>query len=157
MLAADGREVLRYFEDVKVGDRYGSDSYFVTAEAIIAFAREFDVQPFHIDRAAADASDFGGLAASGWHTAAIAMRLFTTGELRFVGGAIGMSVDELRWPNAVRAGDKLRLETEMLETRRSRSKPDRGILRIRNVAMNQNNQVVLSYMAMALVHCRPSA
>jgi acyl dehydratase len=153
---ADGCEVLRYFEDVNVGDRFGSDSYLVTEESIIAFAREFDVQPFHIDRAAADASDFGGLAASGWHTAAIAMRLFTTGELQFVGGAIGMSVDELRWPNAVCAGDTLRLETEILEMRRSRSKPNRGILRIRNVAMNQKSEIVLSYVAMALVHCRRS-
>lgn len=146
--------MLRYFEDVKVADRFGSDTYVVTGEAIIAFAREFDVQAFHIDPVAAAASDFGGLVASGWHTAAIAMRLFTTGELQFDGGAIGMSVDELRWPNGVRAGDTLRLETEILETRRSRSKPNRGIVRIRNVATNQNNEVVLSYVAMALVHCR---
>jgi acyl dehydratase len=89
---------LRYFEDLHVGDRFGSDEYTITANAMKEFAREFDPQPFHIDEAAADASDFAGLTASGWYTAAVAMRLFVTGELQFAGGAIGLGVEELRWP-----------------------------------------------------------
>ena len=95
------------------------------------FAREFDVQPFHLDHAAAKESVFEGLAASGWHTAAIAMRLFTTGPMQFVGGAIGLGVDEFRWPIAVRPGDRLRLTTEILEMRpsdRSRRKESFGFV-----------------------------
>jgi acyl dehydratase len=148
---------LRYFEDVQVGDRFGSDSYTMTEEAIIAFAREFDVQAFHLDRAAALKSDFRELVASGWHTAAVAMRLFTTGELRFAGGCIGLAVDELRWPAAVRAGDTLKLETEILQMRRSRSNADRGVLQIRNVASNQHGDIVLSFNAQTLVRCRAAA
>ena len=143
-----------YFEDVSVGQRFESKPYEITEAAIVGFAREFDVQAFHLEHAAADASVFGGLAASGWHTAAIAMRLFTTGPLQFVGGAVGLGVDELRWPVAVRPGDRLRLTTEILETRASRSKPDYGILRIRNVLVNQSGAVVLSYTANAMVRRR---
>jgi acyl dehydratase len=140
-----------YFEDVAVGARFRSDTYEVTEEAIIRFAREFDVQSFHLDHAAAQESVFRGLSASGWHTAAIAMRLFTTGPLQFAGGAIGLGVDELSWPVAVRPGDKLQLETEILEKRESRSKPWQGVIRVRNVLTNQNGDVVLSYEANALV------
>ena len=143
-----------YFEDVSVGQRFESDPCEISEDAIVAFAREFDVQAFHLEHAAADASVFGGLAASGWHTAAIAMRLFTTGQLQFVGGAVGLGVDELRWPVAVRPGDRLRLTTEILEARTSRSKPDYGILGIRNVLMNQSGAVVLSYTANAMVRRR---
>jgi acyl dehydratase len=144
----------RYFEDVTVGNAFHSEPFLITEDAIIAFAREFDVQDFHLDHAAANESVFAGLAASGWHTAAIAMRLFTTGPLRFVGGAVGLGVDELRWPVAVRAGDRLQLTTEILEARTSRSKPEFGILRIRNVLTNQHGQIVLSYFANALVRRR---
>ena len=136
-----------YFEDLKTGDRFQSEPYEVSERAIMDFAREFDVQPFHLDHAAAKASAFEGLTASGWHTAAIAMRLFTTGPLQFVGGAIGLGVDELRWPAAVRPGDTLRLETEILEVRPSRSKPDRGIVRIRNVTTNQEGEIVQTFLA----------
>ena len=144
----------RYFEDVAVGDTFRSDSFLVTEDAIIAFAREFDVQAFHLEHAAANESVFGGLAASGWHTAAIAMRLFTTGPLQFVGGAVGLGVDEMRWPVAVRPGDRLQLTTEILEARPSRSQPQFGLLRIRNVLTNQSGQVVLSYSANAMVRRR---
>ena len=144
-----------YFEDVQVGDRFTSEPYTVSEAAMVGFAQEFDVQPFHLDPAAANESVFGGLAASGWHTAAIAMRLFTTGPLRFAGGAIGLGVDELRWPAAVRAGDRLQLETEIIDARPSRSKPDYGILRIRNVMTNQKGEIVLSYSANAMVRRRP--
>ena len=139
------------FDDLKVGERFNSETYTVTEDAIVDFAREFDVQPFHLDPVAAEASPFRGLAASGWHTAAIAMRLFTTGPLQFVGGAIGLAVDELRWPVAVRPGDELKLETEILEMRPSNSKPHFGIIRIRNVMTKQTGKVVLSYVANAMI------
>ena len=144
-----------YFEDLKVGDRFQSQTYEVTEKAIVDFAREFDVQPFHLDNEAAKETVFQGLAASGWHTAAIAMRLFTTGPLQFVGGAIGLGVDELRWPAAVRPGDTLSLETEILELRPSRSRPRHGLVRIRNVTTNQRGEIVLSYLANAMVEKRP--
>ena len=144
-----------YFEDLKISDRFLSDTYEVTEEKIIAFAREFDVQDFHLDHAAAEKSLFEGLAASGWHTAAIAMRLFTT-RMRFVGGAIGLAVDELRWPIAVRPNDTLQVETEILKARVSKSKPGYGIIRIRNIARNQRGEIALSYEANALVGCRPN-
>ena len=144
----------RYLEDVAAGDRFGTHSYHVTKDEILRFALEFDPQAFHLDEAAAEGSDFGGLTASGWFTAAVGMRLFMTGELRFVGGAIGLGVDELRWPTPVRAGDELRLTIEILETRPSRSKPNRGIIRVRNVMTNQRGETVLSLMASALVQRR---
>lgn len=147
----------RHFEDVAIGERFRSEPFLVTDEAIITFAHDFDVQPFHMDRAAAQQSVFEDLAASGWHTAAIAMRLFTTGPLRFIGGAVGLGVDELRWPVAVRGGDRLQLETEILEARPSHSRPEHGILRIRNVLTNQKGEVVLSYFANALVQRRAAA
>ena len=147
----------RYFEDVAVGERFTGESFLVTEEAIIAFAREFDVQGFHLEHAAANASVFGGLAASGWHTAAIAMRLFTTGSVQFVGGAVGLAVDELRWPVAVRPGDRLQLTTEILDARASKSKPRFGILRISNVLNNQDGNVVLNYLASAMVQRRPTS
>jgi acyl dehydratase len=146
-----------YLEDVSVGQRFQSEPYVVTEEAIINFAREFDPQPFHFDHTAATASVFNGLAASGWHTASIGMRLLMTGPMQFAGGAIGLGVDELRWPVAVRPGDTLRLDTEILEVRPSKSKPSYGIIRIRNVATNQNGNTVLSYTANALVRRRSTA
>lgn len=143
-----------YLEDIEVGARYLSDAYVVTEDSIIAFAQQFDPQLFHLDPVAAEASVFQGLSASGWHTTAIAMRLFVTGPLRFAGGAVGLGVDELRWPAAVRPGDTIQLETEILETRLSRSKSGYGIVRIRNLARNQRGEVVLSYAANALVQSR---
>ena len=145
-----------YFDDLSVGERFTSERYTITADAIIAFAREFDVQPFHTDPQAAEATIFKGHAASGWHTAAIAMRLFTTGPLQFVGGCVGLGVDELRWPVAVRPGDVLQLETEILDLRASRSKPGQGIARIRNVLRNQKDEIVLSYTANAIGRRRPN-
>ncbi|MFL6531289.1 MAG: MaoC family dehydratase [Chthoniobacterales bacterium] len=142
-----------YFEDLTVGARFTSEPYEVSEKQIIEFAREFDVQAFHLDATAAKDSLFNGLAASGWHTAAIAMRLFTT-TVRFAGGCIGLAVHELRWPIAVRPNDTLQLETEILTLRTSRSKPEYGIIRIRNVAQNQHGETVLSYEADALVRRR---
>jgi len=140
----------RYFEDLKAGDRFKSGTYKVTEEQIVSFAREFDPQPFHLDPAVARQPMFKGLIASGWHTAAITMRLFVQ-ILNFAEGAIGLGVDELRWPNAVRPGDVLQVETEIVDLRESRSKPSHGIVRIRNVTTNQRGEVVQTMFASALV------
>ena len=140
----------RYFEDLKAGDRFKSGTYKVTEEQIVSFAREFDPQPFHLDPAVARQTMFKGLIASGWHTAAITMRLFVQ-TLNVADGAIGLGVDELRWPNAVRPGDVLQVETEIVDLRESRSKPSHGIVRIRNVTTNQRGEVVQTMFASALV------
>ena len=146
-----------YLEDLRFGDRFGSDAFAVTEQDIIAFAREFDPQPFHLDRAAAEQSVFKTLVASGWHTAAMSMKLFVTGELKLAGGSVGLGVDELRWPRPVKPGDTLRLETEVLEVRPSKSKPDRGVIRIRNVTTNQHGQVLQTFVASVLVRRRPAS
>ena len=140
----------RYFEDLKAGDRFKSETYAVSEEQLISFAREFDPQPFHLDATVARETMFKGLIASGWHTAAITMRLFVQ-TLNFAEGAIGLGVDELRWPNAVRPGDRLQVETEIVDLRVSRSKPSHGVVRLRNVTVNQHSEVVQTMSASALV------
>src|SRR6266849_726817 len=140
----------RYFEDLKAGDRFKSGTYKVTEEQIVSFAREFDPQPFHLDPAVARQPMFKGLIASGWHTAAITMRLFVQ-TLNFAEGAIGLGVDELRWPNAVRPGNVLTVETEIIDLRPSRSKPGYGIIRLRNVTTNEHGEVVQTMLASAMV------
>src|SRR5215831_17432962 len=137
----------RYLEDLHVGDRFGSRAFKVTEKDIVDFAQAFDPQSFHLDLDAGTRSVFRGLVASGWHTAAISMRLFVTGDLRLAGGSIGLAVDGLEWPRPVRPGDILQLETEIIEVRPSRSKPDRGVIRIRNVTANQNGEIVQSFFA----------
>lgn len=140
----------RYFEDLKIGNRFQSDTYLVTQDGIVAFAREFDPQVFHFDPASAKTTMFEGLIASGWHTAAVSMRLFVQ-TMNVPGGIIGLGVDELRWPNPVRPGDVLRVETEIVDLRASRSKPSYGIVRLRNVTKNQRDEIVQSMLASALV------
>jgi acyl dehydratase len=140
----------RYFEDLKAGERFKSATYKVSEEQIISFAREFDPQPFHLDAVVADQTMFKGLIASGWHTAGITMRLFVQ-TLNFAEGAIGLGVDELRWPNAVRPDDVLQVETEIVDLRLSQSKPSHGIVRLRNVTTNQRGEIVQTMTASALV------
>jgi acyl dehydratase len=140
----------RYFEDLPPGARFESDSLEVNEKQLIEFAHKFDPQMFHLDRKTAERSIFKGLVASGWHTAAMTMRLFVQ-TLNFAQGAIGLGVDELRWPHAVRPGDILRVETEIVEARLSRSKPRHGIIRLRNITTNQRGEVVQSMYANALV------
>jgi len=135
-------ESLRYFEDIQVGQRFRSGTATVTAEDIKAFARQFDPQPFHLDEAAAKDTFFGGLAASGWHTAAVVMRLTVESDLRPAWGTIGAGVENLRWPRPVRPGDVISVEGEVLEVRPSRSRPDIGIVRIRLVATNHVGETV---------------
>src|SRR5207302_3174156 len=139
-----------YFDDLKAGDRFKSEPLDVTEKQVIEFAHKFDPQMFHLNRKAAERTLFKGLIASGWHTAAITMRLFVQ-TLNFAAGAIGLGVDELRWPNAVRPGDLLTVETEIVDLRESRSKPSHGIVRIRNVTTNQRGEVVQTMFASALV------
>src|SRR5437667_2209665 len=139
-----------YFNDLKVGDRFKSEPLEVTEKQVIEFAHKFDPQMFHLTRKSAERTIFKGLVASGWHTAAMTMRLFVQ-TLNFAEGAIGLGVDELRWPNAVRPGDALKVETEILDLRESRSKPTHGIVRIRNVTTNQRGEVVQTMFASALV------
>ena len=140
----------RYFDDIKAGDRFKSEPLSVTEKELIEFAHKFDPQMFHLSRRRAERSIFKGLIASGWHTAAMSMRLFVQ-TLNFAEGAIGLGVDELRWPNAVRPGDKLTVETEILELRPSRSRPGHGIIRLRNVTTNQRGEVVQTMLASAMV------
>ena len=109
---------------------------------MVGYARQYDPQPFHTDAAAAARSFFGGLVASGWHTAAVSMRLIAQSEIRAAGGLIGMGVEQLRWPRPVRPGDTLHVEVEVMEMRPSRSHPDRGIVRVRNTTLNQAGESV---------------
>jgi acyl dehydratase len=144
-----------YLEDLAVGQRFVSRSYAVTAAAIKAFAAEFDPQPFHLDEAAAAASFFGGLVASGWHTAAITMRLLTEGGLPLAGGAIGAG-GELRWPQATRPGDVLTVESTIEAIKPSRSRPDRAMLTVSSETRNQRGEVVQVLVSNVLAFRRPA-
>jgi acyl dehydratase len=126
------------------------------AEAIKRFASEFDPQPFHTDEAAAEDSFFGGLAASGWHTAAVTMRLFVDGGLPLAGGVIGGG-GQIEWPRATRPGDVLQVESEVLEIRPSRSRPDSGWVTVRSETRNQDGEVVQVLTSQVLVFRRPTA
>jgi len=131
-----------YYEDLAAGQKYRSGTYEMTAERIKAFAAEFDPQPFHLDEEKAKDSLFQGLAASGWHTAAVTMRLMVDSELRLAGGTIGAGGEELRWPRPTRPGDVLRLEIEILELRTSRTRPELGIVKTLLTTTNQRGEVV---------------
>lgn len=132
----------RFLEDFAAGQKFRSGRLRVDAERLKRFAAEFDPQPFHMDEEAARRSLFGGLAASGWHTAALTMRLLVESELRPAGGIIGAGFDEFRWPRPVRPGDELHLEIEVLEVRPSKSRPEQGLVKIRTTTLNQEDQPV---------------
>jgi acyl dehydratase len=134
---------VRYLEDFAPGQRFGGAARIrIDKERIKSFAAEFDPQPFHLDEEAARLSIFGGLAASGWHTAAATMRLLVLSDLKPAGGLIGAGVEEFRWPRPVRPGDELRVESEVLEVRPSKSRPEQGIIRVRMTTLNQHDEVV---------------
>jgi acyl dehydratase len=133
---------VRYLEDFAVGQRFGSGHLIVEKARIKSFAAEFDPQPFHLDEVAAQSTIFGGLAASGWHTAAMSMRLLVDSELRPAGGIVGAGFDEFRWPRPVRPGDQLHLESEVLEVRPSKSRPTQGLIKVRTTTLNQNDEPV---------------
>jgi acyl dehydratase len=145
-----------FFEDLAVGQTFHSDSVTVELADIQAFARQFDPQPFHLDPEAAAGSFFGGLVASGWHTAALTMRMIVGSGIRIPGGLIGAGAEELKWPRPVRPGDTLHAVSEVLEVRPSKSRPDQGLIKMRTQTMNQNDQPVMIFVANMLVPRRPS-
>jgi acyl dehydratase len=143
-----------YMEDLHLGQRFVSGTHHMDETKIKEFAREFDPQPFHLNEAAAKASVFGGLAASGWHTASVAMRLLVDGGLPFGNGIIGLGGD-LTWPKPTRHGDTLHVESEILEIVPSRSKPNQAIVKVRSTTLNQNGEAVHSFTSKCLVFKRP--
>lgn len=145
-----------YLEDLHIGLRSSGGAHRLDAAQIKAFARDFDPQPFHMDEVAAESSVFEGLCASGWHTAAITMKLLTTLEPPIAGGIVGAGA-ALNWPSAARPGDLLRVEREVLEVRPSRSCPDRGIAVLRIRTINQHDEVRQDLEAKLVVFRRPAA
>jgi len=140
-----------YLEDFAVGQRYATGKLHVDKEQIFAFARQFDPQPYHLDEDAARKSAFKGLAASGWHTAALTMRLLVDSDFKPAGGILGVGFDELSWPLPVRPGDELHAESEIIEVRPSKSRGDRGTIRARMTTYNQNKEPVQVFIANLLV------
>jgi acyl dehydratase len=139
-----------YLDDLRIGQRFTSGTHVVDEEQIKAFARQFDPQPFHLDNEAARETLFAGLAASGWHTAALTMRLLVESGMPLAGGIIGAGC-ELDWPNPTRAGDILRVESEVLDVRSSQSRPDRGVVTVRSLTRNQRDEVVQRLTAKLIV------
>jgi acyl dehydratase len=145
-----------YLEDLSVGQQFTSPPHTLTAEAIKAFAGQFDPQPFHLDEASAASSFFGELVASGWHTAAITMRLLTEGALPLAGGAIGAG-GEIAWPAPTRPGDTLTAESTIEAISPSRSRPDRGMVTVRTETRNQRGEVVQVLVSKVLAFRRPAS
>jgi acyl dehydratase len=141
----------RYLEDFAVGQKFGSGRLRVDGELALAFAAEFDPQPFHLDEAAARRSIFGGLTVSGWYTAAATMRLLVESELKPAGGIVGAGLDELRWLRPVRPGDELRAECEVIEVRPSKSRPEQGLIKLRTTTLNQHDKPVMVFVVNLVV------
>ncbi len=145
-----------YFEDLEVGQRFRAGPILMTAERIMQFGVEFDPQPAHTDEIAAANSIFGRLVASGWHTASVTMRLLVDGASPpVVGGIIGAGIDAISWPAPVLPGDALSAETEIVELRLSRSRPDRGLAKLRTTTTRQDGTVVQIVTANVVIPCRP--
>ena len=144
----------RYFEDYVSGSTFEYGQISLSADEIIEFAKRFDPQPIHIDPEAAERGPFKGLIASGWHTAGVMMRLLADHFISHVASMASPGVDEIRWMIPVRPGDSLSIRVTVLETKRSRSKPDRGIVRSLVEVMNQNREVVMSLKPVSMVRCR---
>lgn len=147
---------MRYFEDLKVGDKFNTAEYEMTAEEIIAFGQKFDPQAFHTDPVAATGTLFSRLVASGWHTAAVSMRLMVLGEMALDGGVIGQGMESLRWPRPVLPGDRLRVVSEVEELRPAPARPDRGLIKLRCRTYNQDSKIVQDMTATLLVARRPA-
>jgi acyl dehydratase len=145
-----------FLDDLSVGQRFSSASHTIDEAQIKAFAAQFDPQPFHLDDAAAKATLFGGLAASGWHTAAITMKLLVDSGLPLMGGIIG-SGGEVSWPRPTRPGDTLTVVSEIEEITPSRSRPDRGMIRVRSETRNQHGEIVQVLIAKLVVPRRATA
>jgi acyl dehydratase len=140
----------RYLEDFAVGQTFGSGRVRVDGERIKSFAAEFDPQPFHLDERPRH-TIFRGLAASGWHTAALTMRLLVEGESKPAGGIIGLGLDELHWPLPVRPGDELRVDGEVVEVSLPHSHPHQGLIKVRATTLNQNGEAVQVFVATLIV------
>ena len=145
-----------YLDDLHVGYRHTSGTYTIDEAEIKAFAHQFDPQPFHLDDAAAKGSPFRGLAASGWHIAAITMRLQVDSGPPLAGGIIGAG-GEIDWPRPTRPGDTLRVESEVLEVTPSKSRPDRGMITLRSRTLNQRDEAVQTLTVKLIVPRRPAA
>jgi acyl dehydratase len=147
----------RYLEDFTVGQTFGSGRLRIDEEQIRRFASAFDPQPFHLDDEAARDTMFRGLAASGWHTAALSMRMLTQSSLAAIAnGLVGIEVRTMHWPRATRPGDTLRLTVEVLETKPSRSRPGWGTALLRWTTRNQNDEIVMKLENVAWIACRPA-
>jgi acyl dehydratase len=144
-----------YLEDLVAGVRFRSGDYQMTEERILEFARTYDPQPFHRDHDAASQSVFGRLVASGWHTAAVTMRMLVTGGLPFANGIVGFG-GEIRWPRPTYPGDILHVESEILDVRPSRSKPMQGVVTVENTTLNQSGDEVRIFTAKILAFRRPA-
>ena len=147
---------MRYFEDLQVGDKFNTAEYEMTAEEIMAFGKKFDPQTFHTDPVAATGTLFGRLVASGWHTAAVSMRLMVLGEMALDGGVIGQGMENLRWPRPVLPGDRLHVVTEIMELRPAPARPERGLIKLRCRTSNQDGKVVQEMTVTLLAARRPS-
>lgn len=152
--AETGPQTVLYLDDLQAGERFTSAQYLLDEAQIKAFALQFDPQPFHLDHEAAKGTLFGGLAASGWHTAAITMRLLVDGGLPLAGGIIGAG-GEISWPKPTRPGDVLRVETEVVSVTPSRSRPDRGMVVVRSETCNQHGDVLQHSVYKLVVPRRP--
>jgi acyl dehydratase len=142
---------MRYFEDVKVGDKFHTGEHTMTTDEIMAFGRQYDPQPFHTDPAAATGTLFGQLVASGWHTAAVSMRLMVLSDMQLDGGVIGQGVESLRWPRPVLPGDRLRVVMEVAEMRPAPHRPDRGVIGLRCRTLNQDGKIVQDMTASLVI------
>ncbi|MBW4962261.1 MaoC family dehydratase [Sulfitobacter sp. CW3] len=145
-----------YLEDYKTGQTFGSGRINVTEEEIIRFATEFDPQPFHLDPELAKGTFFRGLAASGWHTAALTMQLLVGGEMTPANGIIGAGFESLNWPRPVRPGDTLHVISEVLEVRPSKSRPTQGMIKVRSTTFNQNDEIVQDSVGNLVIMARPA-
>jgi acyl dehydratase len=146
----------QYLEDFAAGQVYRSNRLQVDRGQILAFASQFDPQPYHLDEELARKSVFKGLAASGWHTAAVTMRLLVESDFQPADGILGVGLEELSWPRPVRPSDELRVESEVLEVRPSKVRTDRGVIRVRTTTFNQNGQPVQIFTGNLLVPRRPA-
>lgn len=142
---------MRFFEDLQLGETFDTAEHVVTAEEIIAFGREFDPQPFHLDAEAAKATLFGQLVASGWHTASLSMRLMVRSDMGLDGGVIGQGIEALRWPRPVLPGDRLRVVMEVVELSTELARPGYAWLKLRCRTLNQHGKAVQEMTARLLI------
>lgn len=146
---------MKYFEDIEIGAKTGFGDYTVTREEVMDFAAKYDPQPFHLDDEAAAATHFGRLSASGWHTCAMTMRMLVDNMSKAQQAGLGSpGVDELKWKRPVYPGDRLRCETEVIDKRRSKSRPEMGLFKSRIQVFNQDDIVVLEMISNGLIRVR---